>query len=109
MSNKSAGSFRDAMENRPVKDPVKVTVSIQGLNGSSTEVGVEPGTIISQIMDHEDFSSLFRVPDGYHTRLVTETAEVLEADSRLWEPQVITVVCCKTFIQVSEKRFARMI
>ena len=75
------------MEKSPVMDTVKVMVRIQGLNGSSTEIAVEPGTTISQIMDHEDFRPLFRVPAGHHTRLVTETAEVLQAGAGCGNPK----------------------
>ena len=65
------------MANAPVE------VSIQCPNGSCTEIHVEPGTSVSQILDHD----FFRLPAGYSARLVTETAEVLETDRRVWEPQ----------------------
>ena len=60
-----------------------VEVSIQGPDGSSTAIHVEPGSTISKILDHE----VFRLPTGYCGRLVTETAEVLEPDSKVWQPQ----------------------
>ena len=59
-------------------------VSIQGPDGSCTEIHVEPGSTVSKILDHE----ALRLPAGYCGRLVTETAEVMQPDSRVWETQV---------------------
>ena len=61
-----------------------VTVSIQGPDGSCIEIHVEHGSAVSQILDHE----ALRLPAGYCARLVTENAEVLEPDSKVWESQV---------------------
>ena len=62
--------------------PVKV--SIQGPDGSCTEIHVEPGSTVSQILDHE----ALRLPACYCGGLVTESAELLEPDSKVWETQV---------------------
>ena len=61
--------------------PVKL--SIQDPNGSCTALHVEPGTTVSKILDQD----AFRLPAGYRARLVTDTAEVLEIHSKVWEPQ----------------------
>ena len=61
-----------------------VKVSIQGADGCCTEIHVESGSTVSQILDQETL----RLPAGYRARLVSETAEILEPDSRVWEPQV---------------------
>ena len=54
-----------------------VLVSIQYPNGSCTDIQVEPGTTVSQIMDH----AAVRPPPGYRARLVTQASEALQPDS----------------------------
>ncbi|CAE7778594.1 unnamed protein product, partial [Symbiodinium pilosum] len=66
-------------------------------SGWSKDVQVEPGTRVVEILRH----NVPDVPDGHRLRLVTETAEVLKPDSRVWEPQVLTLVQYKHVVQTS--------
>ena len=74
-----------------------VQVSIQCPNGSCTEMLVEPGTTVSKIMNNK----AFKPSKGYGSHLVSETAEVLEPESKIWEPQVMTLVRFKNIIQAA--------
>ena len=62
--------------------PVKV--SIQSPDGYRPDIHVEPGSTVSEILGHEALT----MPAGFCGRLVTESAELLEPDSRVCEPQV---------------------
>ena len=72
-------------------------VSIQGPDGSCKVVEVEAGTAVCAILDDE----AFRPPASYTACLVTETAEVLAPDHKLWEPQLLTLVRFKSFTQAT--------
>ena len=80
-----------------------IEVSIRGPDGSSTQISVQPGTTIAKIMDGD----AFKLPPGCHARLVTETAEVLEAESKVWESQVLTLVRYKNVIQASTQKLGQ--
>ena len=43
----------------------------------------EPGSTAQEILEHE----ALKLPAGFCSRLVTETAEALEPHSQIWEPQ----------------------
>ena len=67
----------------PAPAAARIEVSIQCADGSSTELEVEPGTTVAVILDHEDLT----LPPGYNARLISEAAEALQPDCRIWEPQ----------------------
>ena len=81
-----------------VRDPVNV--SIRGRNGFSTELQVEPGTAVSEILDHE----ACRLPAVYRACLASETAKILESGRKVWESQVMTFVRFKNVIPACNKR-----
>ena len=60
-----------------------IELSLQRIDGSSTKIRVEPGTTAEYILGRE----AFELPAGYSVGLVTETAEALQPNSRLWESQ----------------------
>ena len=64
---------------------------------------MEPGTTVADIMDHDALT----LPGGYRTRLVTETAEVLKFDSKVWESQAFTLVRFKHVVQASSRMSVR--
>ena len=78
-----------------------VQVCILCPNGSCTEVLVKPGTTVSEIISDEALN--FKLSKGYGSRLVSETAEVLEPESKVWDPQVMTLVRFKDIIQTAAR------
>ena len=60
-----------------------VDVSLQGTDGASKKIQVEPGTTVKMILDNE----VWELPAGYGAHLVNATAEVLETTRQIWEPQ----------------------
>ena len=43
---------------------------------------------------------------GYHARLATEEAEVLELDSRVWKSQIMTRIRYREVIEAADKASA---
>ena len=77
-----------------------VNVGIRSPDGSFTEFQVDPGTEVSEILEYE----AFRQPAFYDACLVTDTAEVLAHDHKVWEPQNLTLVRFKMFTSASSGR-----
>ena len=61
----------------------RIEVRLEGVNGSVTNIQVEPGTTAANILDHE----ARKLPAGFRVRLVTQSAEAVAPDTQIWEPQ----------------------
>ena len=70
-------SAMDSAEN------VLIELTLQNSDGSSVKIETEPGSTAQEILEHE----ALKLPAGFCSRLVTETAEALEPHSQIWEPQ----------------------
>ena len=60
-----------------------IEVSLQGVDGSLTNIQVEPGTTVANISGHEALN----LPAGFRARLVTQSAQEVAPDTEIWEPQ----------------------
>ena len=60
-----------------------IELSILGVDGSSTNILVERGTTAAMILGHR----AIRSPAGYQARLVDESAQAVEHDAKIWQPQ----------------------
>ena len=77
-----------------------IEVGIQHLNGSLTEIRLEPGTTIAKVVELLGI----KLPLGYRSSLVTRTAEIVAPDRCVWEPQDLTMVRDKNIIQAMDNR-----
>ena len=60
-----------------------IKVSLQGVNGSITNIQMVPGTTAANILGH----GARNLPVGFRARLVTQSAQTVAPDTEIWEPQ----------------------
>ena len=67
----------------PAMAMAPIEVSIQGADGTSTQVRVDPGSTAAVILD----LLALKLPPGHSACLVTKAAEALQPHSQIWESQ----------------------
>ena len=62
-------------------------IGLRRVDGSRTQIQLERGSTAANILDHESS----KLPAGYSAHLITETAQVLEPNSQVWETQAVLI------------------